>query len=207
MHSLTLTPTGGCLQIPAQSVQHSIVGSEMVWVPTGSSQDLEGYWACRGWLENVGQFVDGKFWDDGQAYQFQYEVQTALGVRHMSAGTFRLKTDQHAVSEHLPPWPHTSKYRPKMILTNASEQELGSDHGGESTILSRQSAHSLNRPLPNWVCGWLKKSKVDYRKHHLCLSPPLFSLFFSPSLPLCLPSSLSSFLSASLPSFLFLFSW
>lgn len=67
MHSLTLTPTGGCLQIPAQSVQHSIVGSEMVWVPTGSSQDLEGYWACRGWLENVGQFVDGKFWDDGQA--------------------------------------------------------------------------------------------------------------------------------------------
>ena len=99
------------------------------------------------------QFVDGKFWGDGQAYQFQYEAHMTVGVRHMSVGTFRLKTDQHAVSEHLPPWPHTPKYIPEMTLVNASEQELVSDHGGKSPILSGHSAHSLNRPLPNWACG------------------------------------------------------
>lgn len=114
----------------------------------GNLQDLKLCRAYRGWLENVNQFVDVKFWDDGQACQFQYKDHIAVGVWHTTGGIFRLKSDQHAISEHIPR-PHTLDHIPKMVLVDASEQELGSDHGGKSIILSDQSAHSLNRPLPN----------------------------------------------------------
>lgn len=79
--------------------------------------------------------------------------------------------------------PHTPDHIPKMELVDASEPELGSDHRGKSTVLSDQSARSLNRPLPNWACGLLK-SKVDQRNLYACphFIPPLLS-----SLRPCLP--------------------
>lgn len=79
----------------------------------------------------------------------------ALGIEHVPIGTSRLKTDQHTISECIASWLPTPKYIPKMTLRSASVQELGSDHGGkkDGTIFPSQSAHSLNKPLLNWVCA------------------------------------------------------
>lgn len=86
----------------------------------GSLQDLAEWGVCEGWLENVNQFVDGKFWVDGQAYQCQYKDYIASDVEHTSIGTFGLKTDQHTISGYISPWLPTPKYIPKMTLTSAS---------------------------------------------------------------------------------------
>ena len=94
--------------------------------------------------------------------------------------------------------PHTPDHIPKMVLVGASEQELGSDHRRKSTILSDQSAHSLTRPLPNWVYGLLK-SNGDQRNIYAC--PHFIPPFFPPSLP---PHLSCSRLPPFLPSSFFL---
>lgn len=79
--------------------------------------------ACERWLENVGQLVDERFWVEGEAHQCQYKVLIAVGIEHMSIGTFGLKADQHASSKHIPPWLLHLNTHQKVTLQRITVQE------------------------------------------------------------------------------------